>query len=214
MTGAGADTALRADARRNLERILEAAAGVFAEQGLDASVADVAARAGVGTATIFRRFPHKDDLVAAVVERRVRELVAAAHAAADSDDAEAFRRFLQHAVELRLEDRCFCEAEGTALAGRERLGAVVAELRTSVRLVLERAQAAGHVRRDVKVEDIPLLVAAVAHAGRLLGPEHPGRWRRYLDILVDGLRPEGATPLTRRAPTAAELEHAKTARVR
>jgi len=73
---------LRADAQRNLERILEAARDVFAEEGLEASVADVAQRAGVGTATIFRRFPTKDDLVAAMLERRLESVVARARAAA------------------------------------------------------------------------------------------------------------------------------------
>ena len=76
---------LRADAQRNLERILEAARAVFAEDGLDASVADVAERAGVGTATIFRRFPTKDDLVAAMLEHELEAIVAArAQAAGDA----------------------------------------------------------------------------------------------------------------------------------
>ena len=77
---------LRADAQRNLERILEAACEVFARDGLDASVADVAERAGVGTATIFRRFPTKDDLVAAVLERELEAFAGHARDAAESDD--------------------------------------------------------------------------------------------------------------------------------
>src|SRR5207244_734984 len=79
-------THLRADAQRNLERILEAARAVFAEEGLEASVADVAERAGVGTATIFRRFASKDDLVAAMLEQELETVVARARAAAQADD--------------------------------------------------------------------------------------------------------------------------------
>ena len=75
---------LRADAQRNLERILEAARAVFARDGLDASVADVAERAGVGTATIFRRFPTKDDLVAAMIEYELETFGARAREALES----------------------------------------------------------------------------------------------------------------------------------
>src|SRR4051812_42280523 len=76
-----ATTTLRADAARNLELILEAAETAFAEKGHDASVADIAAEAGVGQATIFRRFETKDDLIAAVFERKIKELLAAVESA-------------------------------------------------------------------------------------------------------------------------------------
>src|SRR5207244_4685870 len=99
-------THLRADAQRNLERILEAARAVFAEEGLEASVADVARRAGVGTATIFRRFPTKDDLVAAMLEQELETIVARARAAADaSDPAAAIAEFVSGVVEPFIEDR-------------------------------------------------------------------------------------------------------------
>ena len=120
---------LRADAQRNLERILEAARAVFAEEGLEASVADVAQRAGVGTATIFRRFPTKDDLVAAMLEQELETVVARAQAAAAADDpAAAMAEFFSGVVETFIEDRCFCEASGGDLFERPRIKEFVGEL--------------------------------------------------------------------------------------
>lgn len=208
------ERALRADAQRNLARILDAAREVFAEQGLDASAADVAARAGVGTATVFRRFPTKDDLIAAVVEHRVREIGESARVAAASDDPDAVRKFLHAAASAYIHDRGFCEAAGTEFVGKERLGALFNEVYSDVALMLERAQAAGHIRADLTPQDIPVLLSAVAQTGLLLGPTGGERWRRYLDIVLDGLRPQGATALSRRAPTQAELERAKSYRAR
>jgi AcrR family transcriptional regulator len=79
-------SALRADAARNRERIIAAAAAVFAERGLEAATAEIAHRAGVGEATLFRRFPTKDDLIDAIIETRMEEVVALADAAASDPD--------------------------------------------------------------------------------------------------------------------------------
>src|SRR5580765_5596581 len=104
------ERALRADAQRNLARILDAASEVFAAEGLEGSVADVAERAGVGTATIFRRFPTKDDLLAAVVVRRMQQLAESARRAAQAKDAgRAWRQFMQTAASFSIGDRGFCE---------------------------------------------------------------------------------------------------------
>ena len=93
---------LRADAQRNLDRLLGAAAECFAEQGVDASVDEIARRAGVGHGTVFRRFPTKDALLAAVLASHMAELAAAAEAACDEPDAgEAFDRFVRAAAANR-----------------------------------------------------------------------------------------------------------------
>src|SRR5438552_8052834 len=94
-------TELRADARRNLERVLDAAAEVFAASGPDASIDEIARLAGVGHGTVFRRFPTKDDLMYAVIERHVAQLRAIAEEALDADDpGEAFFDFARRAAEL------------------------------------------------------------------------------------------------------------------
>jgi AcrR family transcriptional regulator len=201
---------LRADAQRNLERILEAARVVFAEEGLEASVADVAERAGVGTATIFRRFPTKDDLVAATLERDLETIAARARAAAESDDpGTAIGEFMEVAVESFVEDRCFCEATGSDLFSRPRMQELGAEVSAALELLVRRAQKAGAIRRDVVAEDVGFLLHALGHAGLALEKTAPGAWRRYVGIMLDGLRPEGASSLPRKAPTQQQLHAAK-----
>jgi AcrR family transcriptional regulator len=200
------ERALRADARRNLDRIVAAAREVFAELGAQATVADVAARAGVGTATIFRRFPTKDELLLAVVEERLREIVELVRLAARSDPGKGFRRLMTVGVEAHIGDRGFCEAAASPLFNEPPIRALAAELTASIEEVLRRAQEAGEVRADVTAHDLSVLVTAVGQAGLRLEPAAGGVWRRYLDIVLDGLRPEGARPLSRRAPSEQQLD--------
>lgn len=169
---------LRADARRNLERVLDAATEVFAAEGPDASIDEIAARAGVGHGTVFRRFPTKDDLMFAVIERRVEEMRFLAEEALASDEpGEAFFGFIRRLAELSMTapglHRCVVHCG-------DKPGA--AELEKLVARLVTRAQRAGAVRRDVKPEDVRLLVrGALTNA-----PE--GQWRRHLDVVLDGLR--------------------------
>jgi AcrR family transcriptional regulator len=202
---------LRADAQRNLERILAAACDVFARDGLDASVADVAERAGVGTATIFRRFPTKDDLVAAVLEHELEAFAGRAREAAESDDpGVAVERFMTSMIQSFIEDRCFCEASGSELFQRPRMQELVGDLTGSLDLLLRRAQDAGAIRSDVVAADLGFLVSAVGQAGLRLEASAPGAWRRYAELVFAGLRPEGAQPLTHAPPTPQQLHAAKT----
>jgi len=201
---------LRSDAQRNLERILDAARAVFAELGVDASVADVAERAGVGTATIFRRFPTKDDLVAAVLEAELESVLARLDAAESDDPAAALTDFVTAAVETFIGDRCLCQVSGGELFERPRLAELVAGLRDALDRLLRRAQRAGVVRKDVVSADIGFLISAIGQAGMRLERTAPGSWRRYVEIVLDGLRPEGARRLRHRAPTEQQLHDAKT----
>jgi AcrR family transcriptional regulator len=203
-------THLRADARRNLERILDAAHTVFAEEGLEASVADVAERAGVGTATIFRRFPTKDDLVAAMLEQELEAVVARARAAAEAEDsAAALADFFSAVVERFIGDRCFCEASGGDLFERPRMQELVGELTAAVEGLLRRARKDATIRRDVVPEDIGFLVNAIGLAGLRLEHTAPGAWRRYVEIVLAGLAPQGGRKLTHKPPTPQQLHAAK-----
>ena len=184
------ERALRADAQRNLTRILAAAREVFAEEGSEASIADVAERAGVGTATIFRRFPTKEDLLAAVVEQRVEEIAEVARDALKSRDAwKGLRRLMTWGIESYLHDRCYCESTGTAVFDKPRLHELEEEIGTAIEELLARAKKAGQMRRDVTATDISMLFYAVAQAALKLEPAERGAWHRYLDIVLDGLRP-------------------------
>lgn len=171
-------TELRADARRNLERVLDAATQVFAASGPDASIDEIAHLAGVGHGTVFRRFPTKDDLMYAVIERRVAHMRSLAEEALSSDDpGEAFFEFARRLAELAMSTpglhRCVVHCG-------EKPGA--AELEELVRKIVARAQRSGAVRRDLAPGDVGPLVRAALLAAP---PEH---WRRYLDVVLDGLR--------------------------
>jgi AcrR family transcriptional regulator len=170
-------TTLRADAERNRGLVLEAARAVFAEHGLEAGVAEVAERAGVGVATIFRRFPTKDDLLAAVLEDRVHEIAELARA------ATSFRSFMVDATAVHMGDRGLCESVDHAVFARPELERSRVEVQELVRALLEQAQAAGEIREDVTIDDIPIVLLGVARSAPVDG------WRRYLDFALDGLRP-------------------------
>lgn len=206
-------THLRADAQRNLERILEAARAVFAEEGLEASVADVAQRAGVGTATIFRRFPTKDDLVAAMLEQELESVIARARAAAEANDpAAAIAEFFSGVVQTFIEDRCFCEASGGDLFERPRMQDLVGELVAAIDQLLRGAKAAGAIRPDVVAEDIGFLINALGLAGLRLEHTAPGAWRRYVEIVLAGLAPQGGRQLAHKPPTSQQLHDSKRSR--
>jgi AcrR family transcriptional regulator len=170
-------TTLRADAERNRGLVLEAARSVFAERGVDAGVAEVAERAGVGVGTIFRRFPTKDDLLAAVVEDRVHEIRDLAAG------ASSLREFMTAAAEIHIRDRCLCDCVDLELFERPSVLEAREDVRRLAAELLARAQAAGEVRRDVRVEDLPVFLLGVARSAP------PGEWQRYLAFALDGLRP-------------------------
>ena len=171
-------TTLRADAERNRGLILEAARAVFAEHGHEAGVAEVAERAGVGVATIFRRFPTKDDLLAALLETRVGEITELAR------KAETLREFMFDAAAVHMADRGFCESVDNEVFERPELQQGRAEVRTIVGKLLRRAQREGAVRKDVTVDDLPVILLGVARSA-----PHDG-WQRYLEFALDGLRPK------------------------
>jgi AcrR family transcriptional regulator len=172
---------LRADAQRNRERVLDAATEVFAASGPDASIDEIARRAGVGHATVFRRFPTKDDLMLAVIDRRVFEIRAILEEELASPDAgEAFYRFIWRLAELHMNAPGLHDCVRHCV-GEEKPGA--AELDTLSERLIARAQKAGTVRRDLRPADVKTLIQSVLRSA----PER--QWRRYLSVVLDGLRP-------------------------
>lgn len=177
-----ATAALRADARRNLERVLDAATEAFAASGPDTSIDEIARLAGVGHATVFRRFPTKDDLIFAVIERRMAEIRAIAEEAAASDDpGEAFFDFVWRIAELHMSARGLyqCVARCGDKPGARELEQLTAKIVT-------RAQRAGALRKDVKPADVTALVRSALMAA----PDR--QWRRYVGVVLDGLRAAAA----------------------
>src|SRR5215217_7673181 len=140
----GSGRPLRADARRNRERILKAARAVFADQGIDAQIDDVAKRAKVGVGTVYRHFPTKEALRDALVRERFDEIAGYAREALEREDAwEGFCELIWRAAERNAADRAFCEA----VASTDQ-SAVVSEvgLMRSTEELMERAKAQGRMR--------------------------------------------------------------------
>lgn len=179
-------TALRADAARNLELILEAAEAEFAEKGTDACVADIATRAGVGQATIFRRFETKDDLVAAIFERKFAQLAEVAESASRKRSAwDGLRAFMTFVTELQARDRGFFQGYAERVfASDPTLRAQKQRVTETIAALVERAKAEGSLRADIGVEDIHALCCAAAQAGAA----GPRAWKRYLEVITDGMR--------------------------
>ncbi len=183
----------RADAVRNHVRVLEAGAAAFAEYGLDAQMDDVAGRAGVGVGTVYRHFPTKEALLEALLLDRIGEAVAAGRKAALIEDPwEGFTTILRRAAEMQAADRGFAELLAAGLARTDAVQAAMAELHETTATVMRRAQAAGSLRADVALEDVPNLMCGLS---RVVGSSDRPAWERYLAIVLDGLRADRATAL-------------------
>jgi AcrR family transcriptional regulator len=193
---------LRADAARNRERIIHAAAAVFAERGLEAATAEIAHRAGVGEATLFRRFPTKDDLIDAIIDTRMEELQALADGAADDPDpAAALERFMQDLVKRFSRDRGFFEAAGERCINDPKFQSQRERGLAAVGRLLKRAQEAGAVRTDLSPSDISFLAGSAMYAMEVAKPGlREDLWKRYLRVILDGMKPEGASKLRPGAP--------------
>jgi AcrR family transcriptional regulator len=192
--------AQRADAARNRELLLAAAEEEFAERGLAASVADIARRAGVAKGTVFRHFATKEELIAAIVAAHMTALTTVAEGLLHSaDPGAALLEFLTVAADQRQQrDLTFLTS---ASAGDAKVAELYDELHATVGSLVDRARGSGAVRPDVTGTDVFLLICAPVHVMGYLSDPPADLWRRYLAIIFDGLRPEGATPLPRPAPS-------------
>ena len=198
---------LRSDAERNRRLVLEAAAQAFAEEGFDVGMAEIARRAGVGNATVFRRFPSKEDLYEAIVDEKIGELVTVATQAAELDDPwEALVRYLETSAELQARDRGFFQATEQHLLERPELLRRHRVVLDAVDPLVVRAQQAGAVRDDVTTLDV-LGLAKGAVACVPPGLREDG-WRRPLALVLDALRPDAASPLPVPPLSYEEIERA------
>ncbi len=184
--------ALRADAQQNLDRVLQAAAEAFAEHGPDVSVDEIARLAGVGHGTVFRRFPTKDALMAAIIGTRLGELAESAESLLEQPDpGAAFEEFVWEIAGLHSRDRGLfegvprCSEMPEIAAAKERLEQLVERL-------VAHAQSEGSLRTDIDPEDVTGLVGS-AMLGSIQATS-PDAWQRYIRIVLDGLRPPATSP--------------------
>jgi len=184
----------RADAERNRHRVLAAAADVFAERGVTATLNDVARAAGVGVGTVYRKFPDKEAVLDALFEDKVTALVGLADEAAAVDDAGAAVRGLLLAVmEQRATDRgldAVLAAPGRSARFTDRLGR---QFLPAVERLVTRAVEAGELRPGFCAQEVCLLGHMVGKLADITRSVDPEAWRRYAQLLVDGTRPSAAT---------------------
>lgn len=187
---------LRADAERNRCALIAAAEDVFADDGLAAPLEQIARQAGVGSATLYRRFPDRSALVCAVFANRMRDYADAAERALEQDDPwEGFAGFATYLCHLQATDRGLSELLTTTLfdAGeplrrqRSRALACVTEL-------IQRGRAQRRLRDDMTSEDLVLMLMANAGLVRRTAAHAPDAWRRHLAFVLDGLRAADASP--------------------
>jgi len=186
------DRPVRADAQRNIDALLRAALQVFATSGVDAPVREIAEKAGVGIGTVYRHFPQRADLVAAVFRHEIDACADAAPIlAAEYAPAEALARWMQRYAAFIATKRGLAAALHSGNPAFDPLPAYFEKrLLPAFRALLDAAVAAGEVRADVDADD---LLSAVANLSRQADEEGPVRAQRMVALLVDGLR-YGANP--------------------
>jgi AcrR family transcriptional regulator len=182
------DRRLRADARRNRQRILAAARDVFSREGSGAQVDDIARRADVGVGTVYRHFPTKEALIEELVAERFRTFAEHARQALDVEDPwEAFSGVLRRNAEVMASDAALRDELARTGAMRTYAGDQRAELEIMGRELIERGRRAGVLRDDLTIDDIPMLMAGLCASMSV--PEC--NWRRHLELLLDGMRARG-----------------------
>jgi AcrR family transcriptional regulator len=203
------DRPLRRDAERNRQRILAAAAQVLSERGLDATLDEVARAAGVGVGTVYRRFPDKEALVDELFRDRVDALVATAEQAlAEPDPWQALLSYLESATELMAGNAALRQLLMFSTYGKQRVAYARSRMQPVVSKLVERAQASGDLRPDFAGPDIKMIVFMLTSVAEYAAASRPELWRRYLALLIDGLRParDTTTDLLVAPPTADDLE--------
>jgi AcrR family transcriptional regulator len=182
---------LRADAERNRERILEAAAEVFASQGLDATLHDVANRAGVGVGTVYRRFPDKAALIEALFEDKLKQLIDVAELGlAQPDPWQGLVGFLRSVGGMQSSNRGLQEVLNGSVYMQQGVTAARNELLPLMGALLERAQADGSVRADVRQADVPIILLMLSSLALYTADARADVWERYLELILAGLRPQ------------------------
>jgi AcrR family transcriptional regulator len=183
---------LRADAARNRDAIVAVARDMFAEQGLEAPLETIAARAGVGIATLYRRFPTREKLVAAALVEKVAEYAEAARQAlAVTDPWEGFAGFVERICELQAADRGLSDLLSMTLSADEQVEQLRGTADDLLITVIERAKAEGALREDFVGEDLVLLLIATAAVMHVTRQDAPDAWRRFVAVALDGFRSQG-----------------------
>jgi AcrR family transcriptional regulator len=204
------DRHLRADAERNRHRLLDAAEALFRERGLDVGVGEIAERAGVGRATLFRNFPSKEHLIAAIVVERMNDAIATGRELLEAPDpGEALFEFLDKIVGRQQMDRALSEAVADTFLANPDISAAYTELMEVLNELVQRAQDAGAVRADIGALDIILLVKGVSQAASAFQGLDDEIAERQFDLVRMALSANPSVqPLRGRSATLSDIQQA------
>ncbi len=184
----------RSDALRNRSALIDAARQVFGERGLDAPLDEIARQAGTGNATLYRHFPNRCDLVAAVFAKTLEQVALACERGLANPDPWA--GFAQHVVflcELQANDRGLADLLTTSISGAPELERLRSRIQRDFFRLAERAKEAGELRADFQPEDLAVLLMANAGVVHRTAVHASTSWRRLVHLVLDGLRQEAAT---------------------
>jgi AcrR family transcriptional regulator len=181
---------LRADARRNREKIMASAAELFARLGTEAQMDQIAEHCGLGLGTLYRHFPTKEALLAAIVGRRFEDLADLARRAEQvGDPGEAFETLLRSYLESAEGDAAFQLALLGSGSGQRGVAAgQKSEFRTLVSRIIDRAIAAEAVRADLTAADFPIITCGIMSTMYYKPGGAEDDWRRHLALVLDGIR--------------------------
>jgi AcrR family transcriptional regulator len=200
--------ALRADAQRNRQLIIDTARRAFAEQGLGVRLDEIAEQAGLGVGTVYRRFTEKDELVRVVFEQAIEKIVALADALlAEDTDGTALREFFEQTTELMSTDRGLQQIlTGSSLASADLAKHGRAAIEPRVMQLAANARAHGRLRSDVSHHDLPIVQIMLTAAVEATTPIAPDLWRRYVGLVLDALTPSATdTVLPGEPPTSDQV---------
>jgi len=204
---------LRKDAALNSERLLAAAAELFAEHGLDVTRNDIAHRAGVGVGTAYRRFPNKEAVMDALFEQRLQQVADVAREALEDPDAwNGLLTFLERDLYMRHGDRGLNEIMNNPLLGDARVSDARDQIAPIMSALVDKAKQQGVVRSDLDQTDLVFLQLALSAITEKTRGISPGLYRRYLTFFLDGIRVrvDPPTPLPVGPLTAHETHMAMT----
>jgi AcrR family transcriptional regulator len=197
MATAGGERTLRVDAQRNHDRIIAAAHEAFAAEGYDVPIEEIARRAGVGPATIYRRFPTKERLLHAIFDAGLAELELSIAAAAEIDDPlESILSGMRAVIEIQIANMVFLQVLDHAGIKPELKGELRRRVFEPLEQIFARAQASGQLRKDLAPTELPLLIHMVTATAKHDPSSADGASaERYLALLTDALRTPTPTPL-------------------
>lgn len=190
------DKPLRRDAEENRRRLLAAAREVFAEQGLESTMDEVAERAGVGVGTAYRRFANKEELIDALFRERIGELAEIMERATAAEDPwRGIVSYLEETVALSAGDKGFRQLMLSSPYGRDFVDDARERLQPRIDALVARAHRAGSLRPGVESSDLVMIVLMLSQISDYRHDQEQPPWRRFLTLAIDGLKADAGGPL-------------------